>query len=121
MLGETETALHRDILTLPHMVSVWVAAVAQSGEKTLLAQYPGLAAGPQRITHQDPGFSDMVANKSPSVVRIYLPPDANCLLSVSDHCFRSENSINVIFADKQPQDLQYLDMEAAIAHSTRAC
>jgi xylulose-5-phosphate/fructose-6-phosphate phosphoketolase len=52
------------------------------------------------FTHQDPGFLDVVANKSPSVVRIYLPPDANCLLSVGDHCFRSENYINVIVADK---------------------
>ena len=71
------------------------------------------------FTHQDPGFLDVVANKSPSIVRIYLPPDANCLLSVGDHCFRSENYINVIVADKQPQDLQYLDMEAAIAHCTK--
>ena len=71
------------------------------------------------FTHQDPGFLDVVANKSPSVVRIYLPPDANCLLSVGDHCFRSENYINVIVADKQPQDMQYLDMEAAIAHCTK--
>ena len=66
------------------------------------------------FTHQDPGFLDVVANKSPSVVRIYLPPDANCLLSVGDHCFRSQNYINVIVADKQPQDMQYLDIEAAI-------
>ena len=61
----------------------------------------------------------MVANKSPGVVRIYLPPDANCMLSVGDHCFRSLNYINVIVADKQPQDMQYLDMEAAIAHCTK--
>src|SRR6516165_2145168 len=71
------------------------------------------------FTHQDPGFLDVVANKSPSVVRIYLPPDANCVLSVGDHCFRSENYINVIVADKQPQDMQYLDMGAAIAHCTK--
>jgi xylulose-5-phosphate/fructose-6-phosphate phosphoketolase len=71
------------------------------------------------FTHQDPGFLDVVANKSPSVVRIYLPPDGNCMLSVGDHCFRSENYINVIVADKQPQDMQYLDMDAAIAHCTK--
>jgi xylulose-5-phosphate/fructose-6-phosphate phosphoketolase len=71
------------------------------------------------FTHQDPGFLDVVANKSPSIVRIYLPPDANCMLSVGDHCFRSENYINVIVADKQPQDIQYLDMDAAIAHCTK--
>ena len=70
------------------------------------------------FTHQDPGFLDVVANKSPSVVRIYLPPDANCLLSVADHCLRSINYVNVIVADKQVH-LQYLDMEAAITHCTK--
>ena len=70
------------------------------------------------FTHQDPGFLDVVANKSPSVVRIYLPPDANCLLSVADHCLRSVNYINVIVADKQVH-LQYLDMDAAIDHCTK--
>ena len=70
------------------------------------------------FTHQDPGFLDVVTNKSPEVVRIYLPPDANCLLSVMDHCLRSRDYINVIVADKQPH-LQYLDMEAALAHCTK--
>jgi xylulose-5-phosphate/fructose-6-phosphate phosphoketolase len=70
------------------------------------------------FTHQDPGFLDVVANKSPSVVRVYLPPDANSLLSVADHCLRSINYVNVIVADKQVH-LQYLDMEAAIAHCTK--
>ena len=70
------------------------------------------------FTHQDPGFLDVVANKSPSVVRIYLPPDANCLLSVADHCLRSVNYVNVIIADKQVH-LQYLDIEAAIEHCTK--
>ncbi|MDA8307594.1 MAG: phosphoketolase family protein [Deltaproteobacteria bacterium] len=70
------------------------------------------------FTHQDPGFLDVVANKSPEVVRVYLPPDANCLLSVADHCLRSIHYINVIVADKQPH-LQYLDMDAAIAHCTK--
>ena len=70
------------------------------------------------FTHQDPGFLDVVANKSPSVTRIYLPPDANCLLSVADHCLRSTNYVNVIVADKQPH-LQYLDMDAAIKHCTK--
>ena len=70
------------------------------------------------FTHQDPGFLDVVANKSPDVVRIYLPPDANCLLSVGDHCLNSINYVNVIVADKQVH-LQYLDMEAAIAHCTK--
>ena len=70
------------------------------------------------FTHQDPGFLDVVANKSPSVVRIYLPPDANCLLSVADHCLRSLNYVNVIVADKQGH-LQYLDMDAAMAHCSK--
>jgi xylulose-5-phosphate/fructose-6-phosphate phosphoketolase len=70
------------------------------------------------FTHQDPGFLDVVANKSPGVVRIYLPPDANCLLSVADHCLRSINYVNVIVADKQLH-LQYLDMDAAVAHCTK--
>ena len=70
------------------------------------------------FTHQDPGFLDVVANKSPNVTRIYLPPDANCLLSVADHCLRSVNYVNVIVADKQPH-LQFLDMDAAIKHCTK--
>jgi xylulose-5-phosphate/fructose-6-phosphate phosphoketolase len=70
------------------------------------------------FTHQDPGFLNVVVNKSPGVVRIYLPPDANCLLSVTNHCLRSINYVNVIVADKQ-NHLQYLDMEAAIAHCTK--
>ena len=70
------------------------------------------------FTHQDPGFLDVVANKSPEVVRIYLPPDANSLLSVADHCLRSINYVNVIVADKKTHP-QYLDMEEAIAHCTK--
>ncbi|MEI6001498.1 phosphoketolase family protein [Paraburkholderia bengalensis] len=70
------------------------------------------------FTHQDPGFLDVVTNKSPDVVRIYLPPDANCLLSVADHCLRSRDYVNVIVADKQPH-LQYLDMKDAITHCTK--
>src|SRR6202041_1887828 len=70
------------------------------------------------FTHQDPGFLDVVTNKSPEVTRIYLPPDANCLLSVTDHCLRSTNYVNVIVADKA-EHLQYLDMEAAVQHCTK--
>jgi xylulose-5-phosphate/fructose-6-phosphate phosphoketolase len=69
------------------------------------------------FSHQDPGFIDVVVNKKADVVRVYLPPDANCLLSVADHCLRSRNYVNVIVAGKQPA-LQYLDMEAAIRHCT---
>ena len=70
------------------------------------------------FTHQDPGFLDLVVNKSAAVTRIYLPPDANCLLSVADHCLRSRNYVNVIVSDKQ-KHLQYLDMESAIRHCTK--
>jgi xylulose-5-phosphate/fructose-6-phosphate phosphoketolase len=67
------------------------------------------------FSHQDPGFIDHVVNKKADVVRVYLPPDANTLLSVTDHCLRSRNYVNVIVAGKQPA-LQWLDMEAAIQH-----
>jgi xylulose-5-phosphate/fructose-6-phosphate phosphoketolase len=70
------------------------------------------------FTHQDPGFLDLVVNKSPEVTRIYLPPDVNTLLSVADHCLRSTNNVNVIVCDKQ-KHLQYLDMDAAIKHCTK--
>jgi xylulose-5-phosphate/fructose-6-phosphate phosphoketolase len=70
------------------------------------------------FTHQDPGFIDVVVNKRAEVTRIYLPPDVNSLLSVVDHCLRSENYINVIVSDKQSH-LQYLNMEDAIMHCTK--
>lgn len=70
------------------------------------------------FTHQDPGFLDLVSNKSAAVTRIYLPPDANCLLSVADHCLRSKDYVNVIVSDKQPH-LVYLDMEAAAVHCAK--
>jgi xylulose-5-phosphate/fructose-6-phosphate phosphoketolase len=69
------------------------------------------------FSHQDPGFIDHVANKKSDVVRIYLPPDANCLLSVTDHCLRSRNYINLIIAGKQPA-WQWLDMDSAVHHCT---
>src|ERR1700729_1518953 len=69
-------------------------------------------------SHQDPGFIDHVANKRPEVVRVYLPPDANTLLSVADHCLRSRNYVNVVVAGKQPA-LTYLNMDDAIKHCTR--
>ncbi|MDJ0714009.1 MAG: phosphoketolase family protein [Prochloraceae cyanobacterium] len=70
------------------------------------------------FSHQDPGFIDLVTNKSAEVTRIYLPPDANCLLSVGDHCLRSTDYVNVIVSDKQ-MHLQYLNMEEAIKHCTK--
>ncbi len=70
------------------------------------------------FTHEDPGFLDVVSNKSATVTRIYLPPDANCLLSVADHCLRSEDYVNVIVSDKQ-NHLVYLTMEEAIVHCTK--
>jgi xylulose-5-phosphate/fructose-6-phosphate phosphoketolase len=70
------------------------------------------------FSHQDPGFIDHVANKKAEIIRVYLPPDANTLLSVADHCLRSRDYVNVIVAGKQPA-LQYLSMEDAILHCTR--
>jgi xylulose-5-phosphate/fructose-6-phosphate phosphoketolase len=70
------------------------------------------------FTHQDPGFLDVLCNKSPEIVRIYLPPDGNCLLSTMDHCLKSTDYVNVIVADKQDH-LQFLDMPAAIKHCTK--
>ena len=70
------------------------------------------------LSHQDPGFIDHVMNKKAEIVRVYLPPDANCLLSVADHCLRSRDYVNVIVAGKQPS-LNYLRMDDAIAHCTR--
>ena len=70
------------------------------------------------FTHQDPGFLDIVLNKSPEIVRVYLPPDVNSLLSVANHCLRSNDYVNVIVSDKQLH-LQYLDMDAAVAHCTK--
>ncbi|SFN90830.1 phosphoketolase family protein [Actinomadura madurae] len=70
------------------------------------------------FTHQDPGFLDVVMNKKPEIIRVYLPPDANTLLSVGDHCLRSRDYVNVVVAGKQPA-LNWLPMDAAIAHCTR--
>ena len=67
------------------------------------------------FSHQDPGFIDHVLNKKSEIVRVYLPPDANCLLSVADHCLRSTNYINVIVAGKQPE-WQWLNIDAAVRH-----
>jgi len=69
------------------------------------------------FTHQDPGFIDHVVNKKAEVVRVYLPPDANCLLSVMDHCLRSRQYVNVVVAGKHPAP-QWLSMEAAVVHCT---
>ncbi|HEX5455464.1 MAG TPA: phosphoketolase family protein [Stellaceae bacterium] len=70
------------------------------------------------FSHQDPGFIDHVVNKKSEIVRVYLPPDANCLLSVMDHCLRSRDYVNVIVAGKQPQ-AQWLDIGAAVRHCTQ--
>jgi xylulose-5-phosphate/fructose-6-phosphate phosphoketolase len=70
------------------------------------------------FSHQDPGFIDHVINKKAEIVRVYLPPDANCLLSVADHCLRSHDYVNVIVAGKQPA-FNYLPMDAAVLHCTR--
>jgi xylulose-5-phosphate/fructose-6-phosphate phosphoketolase len=70
------------------------------------------------FSHQDPGFIDLVVNKKASMIRVYLPPDANCLLSVADHCLASRDYVNVIVAGKQPQP-QWLSMDAAVEHCRR--
>ncbi|HWF47056.1 MAG TPA: phosphoketolase family protein [Bryobacteraceae bacterium] len=70
------------------------------------------------FTHEDPGFLDVVSNKSAEITRIYLPPDANCLLSVADHCLRSQDYVNVIVSDKQ-NHLVYLDMRDAVVHCAK--
>ena len=70
------------------------------------------------FSHQDPGFIAHVVNKKAEIIRVYLPPDANCLLSVADHCLRSRDYVNVVVAGKQPA-LDYLSMDDAIAHCTR--
>src|SRR3954454_17157815 len=70
------------------------------------------------FSHQDPGFVDHVVNKKAEIVRVYLPPDANCLLSVADHCLRSRHYVNLVVAGKQPA-LNFLSMDEAIAHCTR--
>jgi xylulose-5-phosphate/fructose-6-phosphate phosphoketolase len=70
------------------------------------------------FSHQDPGFIDHVVNKKAEVIRVYLPPDANCLLSVGDHCLRSRHYVNVIVAGKQPA-LDYLSIDDAVLHCTR--
>src|SRR5437762_11218145 len=70
------------------------------------------------FTHQDPGFIDLVMNKKAEIIRVYLPPDANCLLSVMDHCLRSRHYVNVVVAGKHPAP-QWLSMDAAAAHCTQ--
>ena len=70
------------------------------------------------FSHQDPGFIDHVVNKKAEIVGVYLPPDANTLLAVTDHCLRSRDQINVVVAGKQPAP-QWLDLDAAVAHVER--
>ena len=81
----------------------------------LLIVFTCAAGDHNGFSHQDPGFIDHVVNKKAEVIRVYLPPDANTLLSVTDHCLRSRNCVNVIVAGKQPAP-QWLNMDAAIKH-----
>jgi xylulose-5-phosphate/fructose-6-phosphate phosphoketolase len=76
-----------------------------------------VASGSQRLHAPDPGFIDLVAHKKADIIRVYLPPDANTLLSVTDHCLRRRHYVNVIVAGKQPSP-QWLDMESAVKHCT---
>jgi xylulose-5-phosphate/fructose-6-phosphate phosphoketolase len=93
----------------------WRASVAS---ETILLSSTVWRQDHNGFSHQDPGFIDLVTNKGPSVTRVYLPPDANTLLSVADRCLRSTDSINVIVADKQ-KHLQFTTMDEAIVHSTK--
>jgi xylulose-5-phosphate/fructose-6-phosphate phosphoketolase len=94
------------------MPNGWIFATKCLGERPVWRQ------DHNGFSHQEPGFLDHVTNKSPDVVRVYLPPDANCLLSVTNHCLVSTNYVNVIVADKQ-KHLQYLSIEEAIIHCTK--
>src|SRR5262249_14254073 len=105
---------HAKWLTICHHLP-WRARIASLN---LLITSTGWRQDHNGFTHQDPGFLDVVVNKSAAVTRIYLPPDVNSLLSVADHCLRSEGYINVIVSDKQ-NHLQYLSMDDAIAHCTK--
>jgi xylulose-5-phosphate/fructose-6-phosphate phosphoketolase len=93
----------------------WRASVAS---ETILLSSTVWRQDHNGFSHQDPGFIDLVTNKSPSVVRVYLPPDANTLLSVADHCLRSTDYINVIVADKQ-KHLQFTTMDEAVIHCAK--
>ena len=93
----------------------WRASVAS---ETILLSSTVWRQDHNGFSHQDPGFIDLVTNKGPSVTRIYLPPDANTLLSVADHCLRSKDYINVIVADKQ-KHLQFTTIDEAIVHCTK--
>jgi xylulose-5-phosphate/fructose-6-phosphate phosphoketolase len=93
----------------------WRASVAS---QTILLSSTVWRQDHNGFSHQDPGFIDLVANKGASVVRVYLPPDANTLLAVADHCFRSTDCINVIVADKQ-KHLQFTTMDDAVIHCAK--
>jgi xylulose-5-phosphate/fructose-6-phosphate phosphoketolase len=93
----------------------WRAAVAS---ETILLSSTVWRQDHNGFSHQDPGFIDLVTNKSPSVTRVYLPPDANTLLSVADHCLRSTDYVNVIVADKQ-KHLQFTTIDEAIVHCSK--
>src|ERR1041385_1478897 len=89
-----------------------LAAAAQATSRTFLAVKCQVGGD------LGPGFMDTIVSKKGTVARVYLPPDANCLLSVADHCLRSKSYVNLIIIDKQPQ-LQWLDMDAAKEHCAR--
>jgi xylulose-5-phosphate/fructose-6-phosphate phosphoketolase len=105
---------HAKWLDIAHHVP-WRAPVAS---ETILLSSTVWRQDHNGFSHQDPGFIDLVANKGPSVVRVYLPPDANTLLAVADHCLRTTNCINVIVADKQ-KHLQFTTMDEAMTHTAK--
>ncbi|KAH7029192.1 phosphoketolase [Microdochium trichocladiopsis] len=123
MLSSYEAFLHI-IDSMVNQHAKWLEKTRETEWRVRIASLNVLAASPcwrqdhNGFSHASPGFLEVVANKSPEVVRIYLPPDGNCLLSVMDHCFRSTNYVNVIVADKK-ENLQYLNMDEAVIHCTK--
>ncbi|MHB8647535.1 MAG: phosphoketolase family protein [Thermomicrobiales bacterium] len=108
-----------------HLCEGWLEGYLLTGRHGLFATYESFAMvatcwrnDHNGFSHQGPGLIDVMLSKRGTVARIYLPPDANCLLAVADHCFRSRDYVNLIVQDKQPQ-LQWLDMNAAIEHCAR--
>jgi xylulose-5-phosphate/fructose-6-phosphate phosphoketolase len=101
-----------------HTLVGWLEGYLLSGRHGLLLSSVVWRQDHNGFSHQDPGFIDLVTNKSADVVRVYLPPDGNCLLSVANHCLKSKDYTNIIVADKQ-KHLQYLTIEEAIKHCTK--
>lgn len=114
--------MEEEDLVLEHLVDQYRLASGKSGSRCSMTISPAnhscASQDHNGFTHQDPGFLDVLTNKSPDVVRIYLPPDGNTMLSTMDHCFKSKNYVNCIVYDKQPH-LQFLNKEDAMTHCAK--